>query len=164
MSQEVQVSTRLDLTEMNKRLYRLLILVFLPVFAIFADLSAADTDVVMDASFFKNFVSVNSIVRDEFIEKKLNSIVIGRGIITDISEKERYKRQYRIIVESSDAPAYGQKFYFYIFIDNRDTFDLLTKNSSFEFKGQLVGYTPLDVKRNEYILDVIFMDGSTIIE
>jgi len=148
---------------MNKK-SSLMVLVFVSVLTLITTLSAADNITVLDASFFKNFVSVNSLVRDDYIEKRLNSIIIGRGIITDISENERYKKRFRIIVESSDAQAFGQKFYFYIFIDNRDTFDLLTKNSSFEFKGQLVGYTPLDTKRDEYILDVLFMDGSTIIE
>lgn len=127
-------------------------------------LDAAENNIVIDGAFFKNFTAVNSIARDEFIEKILNNVVIGRGQIIDISENERYKRKYRIIVESSDAQQYGQEFLFYLFIDNKNTFDILTKNSSFEFRGQLVGYTPLNTKRNGYILDIIFMDGSTIIE
>jgi len=126
--------------------------------------SAADNELVMDKTFFKGFSSLNSLVRDEFIEEQMNRIVIGRGTIINISEQERYKKKYRIVVESSDAPEYGQKFRFYIFTDNKDTLDLLTLDSSFEFKGQLTGYTPLDIKRNQYILDIIFMDGSTIIE
>lgn len=126
--------------------------------------SAADNELVLDKTFFKVFSSLNSLVRDEFIEEQMNRIVIGRGTIINISEQERYKKKYRIVVESSDAPEYGQKFRFYIFTDNKDTLDLLTLDSSFEFKGQLTGYTPLDVKRNQYILDIIFMDGSTIIE
>lgn len=126
--------------------------------------SAADNELVLDKTFFKVFSSLNSLVRDEFIEEQMNRIVIGRGTIINISEQERYKKKYRIVVESSDAPEYGQKFRFYIFTDNKDTLDLLTLDSSFEFKGQLTGYTPLDIKRNQYILDIIFMDGSTIIE
>jgi hypothetical protein len=42
--------------------------------------------------------------------------------------------------------------------------DLLSIDSKFEFKGQFMGYTPLNTKRNEYIIDIIIMDGSIIIE
>ncbi|HQO39086.1 MAG TPA: hypothetical protein PK986_01330, partial [Spirochaetota bacterium] len=126
--------------------------------------NAAGDELVMDKPFFKSFSRINSVVRDEFIEKQMNRIVIGRGTIISISEQERYKKKYRIVVESSDAGDFGYKFRFYIYTDNRDTLDLLTLDSSFEFKGQLAGYTPLDTKRTRYILDVIFMDGSTIIE
>jgi len=150
---------------MNKKFFPgagLVISLFILTIFVFAH--GADNEVVMDSFFFKKFNSLNSLVRDEFLDQHLNNIIIGRGVITEILEKERYKKQYRIIVESSDAAKFGQKFIFYIFTENRDTFDLLTKDSAFEFKGQFVGYTPLDTKRNAYILDVIFMDGSTIIE
>ena len=149
-------------SRMNKYLHKVILVTLF--FALFIPVSAAESDLVMDKTFFKTFNALNSIVRDEFVEKQMNRIVIGRGTIISVSDQERYKRKYRIVVESSDAPVYGQKFLFYIFIDNKDTFDLLTVNSSFEFKGQLVGYTPLETKRNQYILDIIFMDGSTIIE
>ena len=127
-------------------------------------LTAAENELVMDKTFFKEFTALNSLIRDDFIEKQMNRIIIGRGTIISISEQERYKKKYRIVVESSDAGEYGQKFRFYIYTDNKDTLDLLTLDSSFEFKGQLTGYTPLDIKRSQYILDIIFMDGSTIIE
>lgn len=137
---------------------------FLFVSVVPVSVSSAESELVMDKTFFKSFSVMNSLVRDEFIEKQMNRIVIGRGTIISISEQERYKKKYRIVVESSDAGEYGYKFRFYIYTDNRDTLDLLTLDSSFEFKGQLTGYTPLDIKRTRYILDVIFMDGSTIIE
>ncbi len=165
MFPEVQVFTKSGLMVMNKvysNIGRLLFTVV--IIAMVMPAKTADNEIVMDGVFFKSFSKISSIIRDDYIEQQLNRIVIGRGIITEISEKERYKKKYRIVIESSDARQYGQKFLFYIFLDNRNTFDLLTKNSAFEFKGQLVGYTPLDTKRNEYILDIIFMDGSTIIE
>lgn len=152
--------------KMNRCLYKafLYLIVTFTVSVILLPVTAAENELVMDKSFFKYFTALNSLVRDEFIEKHMNRIVIGRGTIINISEQERYKKRYRIVVESSDASEYGYKFRFNIYTDNKDTLDLLTLDSSFEFKGQLTGYTPLDIKRNQYILDIIFMDGSTIIE
>lgn len=154
------------LTKMNSRLYKLIqtIIVAVVISAALLPLTSAENELVLDKTFFKNFTVLNSLVRDEFIEKQMNRIVIGRGTIISITEQERYKKKYRIVVESSDAPEFGYRFRFYIFTDNKDTLDLLTLDSSFEFKGQLAGYTPLDTKRTHYILDILFMDGSTIIE
>jgi len=126
--------------------------------------SGEDADVVLDGTFFKNFISKQLIQRDDFLDGLTNKIVIGRGQIVAVSANERYKKKYRVIIESSDASAYNQKIIFFVFLENKDTVDLLTLGSKFEFKGQLMGYTPLGTKRNEYILDVILMDGSTVIE
>jgi len=138
----------------------------IPVFIILicSVLSGQSAEVVFDAGFFKDFNSKQTIQRDDFFETLTNKVVIGRGIITAISVNERYKKKYRIIIESSDSSAYNQKFIFFVFLENKDTIDLLNLNTKFEFKGQLMGFTPLSTKRNEYILDVIMMDGSTVIE
>ena len=151
---------------MNKRFFEIIrfIISSAAILVFCVSVNAAGDELVMDKPFFNDFSRLNSAVRDEFIEKQMNRIVIGRGTIISISEQKRYKKRYRIVVESSDAAAFGYKFRFYIYTDNRDSLDLLTLDSSFEFKGQLAGYTPLDTKRTRYILDVIFMDGSTIIE
>lgn len=126
--------------------------------------SGEEADVVLDGRFFRDFNVRQLIQRDEYLEDLTKKIVIGRGIITGISVNDRYKKKYRITIESSDSAAYNQKIIFFVFLENKDTVDLLSLNSKFEFKGQMMGYTPLSTKRNEYIIDVILMDGSTVIE
>jgi len=123
-----------------------------------------DADVVLDGRFFRDFNNRQLIQRDEFLDVITKKIIIGRGIITGISVNDRYKKKYRIIIESSDSAVYNQKIIFFVFLENKDTVDLLSLNSKFEFKGEMMGYTPLGTKRNEYIIDVILMDGSTVIE
>jgi hypothetical protein len=148
---------------MNNIINRFIIIV-LSVFCFTAILSGEEGAVVLDAPFFKAFNSSQIIERDEIIAGITNKIVIGRGKITGISVNERYKKSYRIIIESADSVLFNQKIIFYVFLENKDTVDLLTTDSKFEFKGQLMGFTPLGTKRNEYILDIILMDGSTVIE
>jgi len=145
---------------------RIISFLLIPVFTVLtcAVLSGEDAAVVLDAKFFKDFNGKQLIQRDEYLSSLANKIVIGRGKITGISLNERYKKKYRIIIESSDSAVYNQKMIFFVFLENKDTLDLLSLDSKFEFKGQLVGYTPLVTKRNEYIVDVILMDGSTVIE
>jgi len=134
----------------------LLTLITIPLFP--------QTELVMDTSFFRKFNSVSTISRDDYLEGYLNSIIIGRGKIISVTESERYKKRYRVAIESSDSSRYGHKFLFYLFMDNKDTADLLNAGADFEFKGQFMGYTPLNTKRNAYIIDAVLMDASTVIE
>ena len=124
----------------------------------------SDSELVMDAAFFKKFNSVSIIARDEYLEGYLNSIIIGRGKIRSVTESERYRKKYRVTVESTDSVKYNHKFTFFLFLDNKDTAELLNVDAEFEFKGQFMGYTPVNTKRNVYIIDAVLMDASTVIE
>jgi len=124
----------------------------------------SQSEIVMDRSFFSKFSRIRTISRDDYLEGYINGIVIGRGKITSITESSRYKKKFRVVVESTDSSRYNQRFTFFLFLDNRDTADLLTAGTDFEFKGQFMGYTPLNTRRNSYIIDVVLMDASTVIE
>jgi len=151
----------INMNNIRKNIF-LLTLMFILANSVF--LFSEEKEVVLDSEFFKYFSSRQIIQRDDQFESIINRIVIGRGVITGISVNERYKKKFRVIIEASDSAVYNQKIIFFVFLENKDTVDLLSLNSKFEFKGQLVGSTPLGTKRNEYILDVILMDGSTVIE
>lgn len=146
----------------NKKFNLSVIVFFIFIFTTF--LFGENGEVVLDESFFKDFNRIQVIQRDDILDVLSGKIVIGRGKITAINSNVRYKKKYRIIIESTDASLYNQKIVFFVFLENKNTVDLLTVDSSFEFKGQFMGYTPLGTKRNEYIFDVILMDGSTVIE
>lgn len=154
----------LKISRMNNDKIKNFLIIPLILFCICGVLSAEEAEVVLDGRFFRDFNVRQLIQRDEYLEDLTKKIIIGRGIITGISVNDRYKKKYRITIESSDSAAYNQKIIFFVFLENKDTVDLLSLNSKFEFKGQMMGYTPLSTKRNEYIIDVILMDGSTVIE
>jgi len=119
--------------------------------------------VVFDNNFFRDFNRRPAIQKDDFFETMVNKIVIGKGKITEITPTQRYKKKHRVKIESSDSGAHGQNFIFFVFMDSKDM-GLLTIDARFEFKGQFMGYTALSTRRNEYIIDIIIMEGSTIIE
>lgn len=124
----------------------------------------AENELVMDSQFFRKFSTLKAISRDDYLEQFNNRIFIGRGRITSVTENSRYRKNFRVVIESADSARYNQKFIFYLFLDNKDSADLLTEGADFEFKGQFMGYTPLNTKRNAYIIDAVLMDASTVIE
>ena len=138
--------------------------ILIAIIFISSSLLSQEADIVFDSNFFREFNKKSLIQRDDFFEAITNKIVIGRGKITEITPSQRYKKKHRIKIESSDSGAFGQKFIFFVFIESKDMVDLLSIDSKFEFKGQFMGYTALSTKRSEYIIDIIIMDGSTLIE
>jgi len=126
--------------------------------------SHSQSELVLDSSFFKKFSSISAISRDTYLEGYLNSIIIGRGKLISVTPSDRYKKRFKITVESTEATRFGQRFIFYIFLENENTAELLSPETEFEFKGQFVGYTPANSKRTWYIIEIILMDASTLIK
>jgi len=119
---------------------------------------------VFDRTFFQSFARMNSLQRQIYLEDITNRIVIGRGTVLTVVERENYKKQYRIEVLAGEASPLRLKFIYYVYFDDKNIIDLLTEDASFEFKGQLMGITPLNTVRSDFILDVVLMEGSTIID
>jgi hypothetical protein len=119
---------------------------------------------VFDRTFFQSFARMNSLQREIYFEGLTNRIVIGRGTVLTVVERENYKKQYRIEVLAGEASQMRLKFIYYVYFDDKNIIDLLSEDASFEFKGQLMGITPLNTLRSDFILDVVLMEGSTIID
>lgn len=134
----------------------LIVLLALQVFSV--------ENLVFDRTFFQSFAKMNSLQRDISLNEITNRIVIGRGTVLTVVERENYKKQYRIEVLAGEASQLRLKFIYYVYFDDKNIIDLLTEDANFEFKGQLMGITPLNSLRNEFILDVVLMEGSTIID
>lgn len=139
-----------------KILFLLLIISTSPLFSI--------ESLVFDNTFFKSFSTKSSIQRDIYINKLSGKIIIGRGTILTVLERENYKKNYRIEVLASEASGNRLKFLYYVYFDNKNIIDLLNEDASFEFKGQVMGITSANTQRSEFILDIVLMDGSTIID
>jgi hypothetical protein len=107
---------------------------------------------------------MSTIERDIYLDELPGRIIIGRGTILTIVERENYKKNFRIEVSAGESSRYRLKFLYYVYFDDKNIIELLSENSSFEFKGQLMGITPVNSQRSEFILDIVFMEGSTIIQ
>jgi hypothetical protein len=101
--------------------------------------------------------------RDPFWERNINRILYSKGYVESVKETTRYKRKYRIeVIDKNSSDAFSIRYY--VYTDNDEYVELLRKNVLFEFKGQFTVYTPLNSRRNAYILDVILEDGALLVE
>jgi hypothetical protein len=147
---------------MNKKVF--LPALFLSALLIFICPLYPAESLVFDSDFFQSLGRMSSIERDIYLEGLTGSIIIGRGTILTVVERENYKRNYRIEVSAGESSRFRLKFLYYVYFDDKNIIDLLTEDSNFEFKGQLMGITPVNSQRSEFILDIVYMEGSTIIQ
>lgn len=115
------------------------------------------TDRVIEAC-----LSYDLISRDEFWKSKLNTLLEGKGTVVSVEEKTQFRRKYRITLKSGSEAKLG--LVYYIYTDNEEYSKLLAPGTQFGFKGQFVMFTPLNSKRNLYLLDLILEDGAALVE
>jgi hypothetical protein len=123
-----------------------------------------ESQITFDAQFFQNFQKIPAISRDDFFEEKLNRIIICRGIVTAIAPSKLHKKKFRISLKANEADKYGLIITYHVHAEKKDSAAILSNGMGFEFSGQLIAYTPIDIKRNEYIFDVMLEKGAIVIE
>lgn len=118
----------------------------------------------LDGKFFAEFAKMAPILRDNFLEDKINAIIQGRGLVRSIRKVERFKKNYRVVLVDQDAESMGLRFVYHVYIDSRHSIALLKEQERLEFSGQLAAWTPLNSRRDAYILDIIFEKGAVLVE
>ena len=103
------------------------------------------------------------IIRDRYFKKNLNKIIIARGYVESVGEKIFLKKQYCITI-IDNTPSKKIDLRYHVYTKNKDFLVLVKKGDLFEFKGQFVMYTPLNSKRNSYLIDVLLEEGAVIVE
>lgn len=119
---------------------------------------------LLNNAFYADLGKTAPVSRDFIFENKLNMIVQGRGLIKSVQKMQRYKKNFRITLIDQDAERHNFKIILYIYIDNKNSISLTKENEKLEFSGQLVAYTPVNSKRDAYILDIIFEKGAILFE
>lgn len=138
------------------------------ILLLMVSLTYASTDekgnnlIVLNREFYSNFLKIDPIKRDFYLDKKLNNIIQGRGYVESVDIYERYQKKYRIII--TDSEALNLNIRYNIFTNNRDYLTLLKKSELFEFSGQFVIYTPLNSRKDSYIFDIILGSGALIVK
>lgn len=144
------------------------LLVFLLIF--FSNIIIAETVeknenklFVLNRKSLNKIATLSTIERDSFFKTHLNNLIYAKGYIEAVKEKSRFKRKYRItLIDSSAVKKIDIRYY--VYTDNEEYLDLLSKGDLFEFKGQFIMYTPLNSNRNLYVFDVILEDGAILVE
>lgn len=118
----------------------------------------------LDKKFFAEFLRIPLILRDDFIESRMNTVVLARGLVTSIEKNIRLKKKYRVILADPEAERMNIRIVYHVYIDSTITISMLQENKNLEFSGQLIAYTPISSRRDAYILDILFEKGAVIIE
>jgi hypothetical protein len=118
----------------------------------------------LDKKFYSEFYRTPPVLRDEFFEGMLNSVVIGKGLITSIKKIQKFKKNYRIVMVDQEAERLNIRITYHVYIDSTHSISMLKEKESLEFSGQLFAYTPSNSKRDAYILDILFEKGTMVLE
>lgn len=131
-------------------------------FSLRSQVNVSGDDLYIDQEFYNEFIKTLPIFKDDTFESKINSIIHCRGTITTITKDGRYRKNFRIILHDEEAEKMNITLYYYVFFDSKETYAIVTKDTGFELTGQLMSYTPLNVKRDNYILDIVLEKGSIV--
>jgi len=145
-----------------KTAWKNLLLILLTLPTLYAENKKNGTDtIILNSAFFSAFTKIEPIKRDLFLDKRLNSVLQGRGYVESVEADERYNMKYRIVVKDSEA--LNLHIRYNIFTNNKEYRTLLKKSELFEFSGQFIIYTPLNSKKDSYIFDIILQRGSLVV-
>jgi hypothetical protein len=138
---------------------RLLIVILTGLTAAAAFSSDQDEEkipVVMDGEFLSRLQSVNIIKRDAFLEKMNDRPVRGNGIVDSAAACGGCERKMRIIAQN--AGQHEIVVVFYIYTDNEKLAGKLKKGDRIEIQGRLKTCTPLNTRRDSFIVNLIMED------
>ena len=136
----------------------------LPVPVMSDEGAVKQTSLPLDKKFYTEFYRTPPVLRDDFLESKLNTIVIGRGMITSINKIQKFKKNFRIVMMDREAERLNIRITYHVYIDSKHSISMLKEKENLEFSGQLIAYTPTNSKRDTYILDIIFEKGAMLVE
>lgn len=122
------------------------------------------TSLALDKKFYSEFYRTPPVLRDEFLEGRLNTIVTGRGLIISIKKIQKFKKNYRIVMIDREAEQQNIRITYHVYIDSSHSISMLKEKETLEFSGQLFAYTPANSRRDAYILDILFEKGAMVLE
>ncbi|HEY1405145.1 MAG TPA: hypothetical protein VF857_00910, partial [Spirochaetota bacterium] len=108
-------------------------------------------------AFISQIGSTDLIKRDALIASKLNLLIESIAVVRSVEEHPQFRKKYRIVAQL--PPVSGITIQYHIYTENEEYLTLLAEGQKFAFKGQLVMLTPVNSRRDFYILDVILQEG-----
>jgi len=111
--------------------------------------------------FFLELRKTDPVRRDGFLDGRINTSITGRGEVQSVEPLARYHRKFRIMMAAVGVE--NPRIILYVFTDRSDYLKILNKGDLFEFRGQLTVYTPLNARRDSYILDIVLEDGAVVV-
>jgi len=120
--------------------------------------------VILNNAFYGIVANLPAIIRDDFFNDNINKIVQTRGMVLSIGKFNRYRKRYRLVASDQDALQMGFSIIYYVYLDDENTVNLIAKDQFFEFSGQLMSCTPVNTRRDSYILDIVLEKGAVLVK
>ncbi len=142
------------------------VILFLLVFQlpIGAEDQNSAVDFVMGRDLYLEMTRVKPLVRDDVLDKRIGSIVDGKGVVKSVIPEERYHCQVCVVLQDVESSRYGINLRYHLFFKSREEAQKAVAGMDMQFRGQLAGFTPLDSLRKAYIIDIIYESGTVGVE
>ncbi len=135
-------------TDMKKRI---ILTTFLLLLAAVSSGVTGDRTTVLNEQFFTDLAKVSVLRRDDYITHTLKGTVTGDCIISKTDTLQRYDRKYRIVGTKISS---GFTFHYYFFTESKSLHDSVQEGHEFTFSGTFMSLTPLNMKKDSYIIDI----------
>ncbi len=126
--------------------------------------SGSSPAIKLDKDFFRLMRSEQVVLRDEFLDKKINSIVSGSGVIESSGKTERYGKNLLVIAADKNPGEQKFEIKYHLYTESSNEENLLIPGGIIEFRGILKLHTPLNTGRSRYIFDIILDKGAYIVK
>lgn len=144
---------------MNKRIILFIIAAFMSMcIQSFSDEKKAE--VILDNEFYTSLQNSDAIKRIRTFDMLKDAIVKGTGNLVKVEVADVLKKKFRIVLSLN---LHGIQILYYCYTDQDEYFDLLQPDDLFEFSGQFVVATPLNVRFDTFIIDVLLEEGAVVV-
>jgi hypothetical protein len=114
-----------------------------------------NTGLIFGKEFYSSLNTVVSFQRDVYFDSLTKKSINARGFLLAVERTAGNKKKFRAVFSDEESLKYGFKVLYYLYSSDRDLLDLLKKGELYSFKGKILGWTPLDSKRKEFIFDIM---------
>lgn len=129
-----------------------------------AEDQGAAPDFILGRDLYLEMTRVKPLVRDDVLDKRIGSIVDGKGVVRSVISEERYHCRVCLILQDVESSRYGINLRYHLFFKNREEAQKALPGMDMQFRGQIAGFTPLDSARKAYIIDIIYESGTVGVE
>ena len=144
---------------MNKRIILFIIAAFMSMcIQSFSDEKKAE--VILDNEFYTSLQNSDAIKRIRTFDMLKDVIVKGTGNVVKVEVADVLKKKFRIVLSLN---LHGIQILYYCYTDQDEYFDLLQPDDLFEFSRQFVVATPLNVRFDTFIIDVLLEEGAVVV-
>lgn len=116
----------------------------------------------VDADFIGRVGAADLFRRDMLLASRMGVLIESTATVKLVEEYTLFRKKYRIVAKME--PYAGVTIQYHIYTDNAEYLTFLSEGQKFSFKGQYVMMTPVNSRRDFYILDVILQEGAAVVE